>query len=65
MYQGEHAPLYAWVVEFTHTATLAHGDITDIDVVVDGELLASATRKAKKEAEQEAARLALEKVGLR
>lgn len=28
-YQGEHAPLYASVVEFIHTATLVHDDIID------------------------------------
>jgi ribonuclease III len=42
-----------------------HRKVFDIEVVVDGEILASATGKAKKEAEQEAARLALEKVGLK
>jgi ribonuclease-3 len=40
-----------------------HRKVFHIEVVVDGETLASATGKAKKEAEQEAARLALEKVG--
>lgn len=35
----------------------------NIEVVVGGEILAAGTGKAKKEAEQEAARLALEKVG--
>ena len=42
-----------------------HRKVFSIDVVVGGEMLASATGKAKKEAEQEAARLALEKVGLK
>ena len=42
-----------------------HRKVFNIDVVVGGEILANATGKAKKEAEQEAARLALEKVGLR
>ena len=36
-----------------------HRKIFHVDVVVAGETLASATGKAKKEAEQEAARLAL------
>lgn len=40
-----------------------HRKVFNIDVVVGGEILANATGKAKKEAEQEAARLALEKVG--
>jgi ribonuclease III len=39
-----------------------HRKIFHVDVVVAGETLASATGKAKKEAEQEAARLALEKL---
>ena len=40
-----------------------HRKVFNIDVVVAGEMLASATGKAKKEAEQEAARLALERLG--
>jgi len=42
-----------------------HRKVFNIEVVVGGEMLAGATGKAKKEAEQEAARLALEKVGLK
>jgi ribonuclease-3 len=42
-----------------------HRKVFNIEVVVAGEVLASATGKAKKEAEQEAARLALDKVGPR
>jgi len=42
-----------------------HRKVFNIEVVVAGEILASATGKAKKEAEQEAARLALAKVGPR
>jgi len=36
-----------------------HRKVFSVDVVVGGEVLASASGKAKKEAEQEAARLAL------
>jgi ribonuclease III len=40
-----------------------HRKLFSIEVVVRGEVLGAATGKAKKEAEQEAARLALEKLG--
>src|SRR3954470_1809939 len=40
-----------------------HRKIFSVEVVVGGEVLAGASGKAKKEAEQEAARLALEKLG--
>jgi ribonuclease III len=40
-----------------------HRKLFSIEVVVHGEVLGAATGKAKKEAEQEAARLALEKLG--
>ena len=40
-----------------------HRKVFSVDVVVNGDVLGSATGKAKKEAEQEAARLALEKLG--
>jgi len=40
-----------------------HRKIFTVEVVVGGEVLAGASGKAKKEAEQEAARLALEKLG--
>ena len=40
-----------------------HRKLFSIEVVVHGEVLGTATGKAKKEAEQEAARLALEKLG--
>ena len=40
-----------------------HRKIFHVDVVVGGETMASATGRAKKEAEQEAARLALERLG--
>ena len=39
-----------------------HRKVFSIDVVVEGEVLGTASGKAKKEAEQEAARLALEKL---
>ena len=39
-----------------------HRKVFTVDVVVDGDVLGSATGKAKKEAEQEAARLALERL---
>jgi ribonuclease-3 len=38
-----------------------HRKIFHVDVVVGGETMASATGRAKKEAEQEAARLALDR----
>jgi ribonuclease-3 len=37
-----------------------HRKLFTVDVIVDGEVLGTATGKAKKEAEQEAARRALE-----
>lgn len=40
-----------------------HKKVFHVDVIVAGETLASSTGKAKKEAEQEAARLALERLG--
>jgi ribonuclease-3 len=40
-----------------------HRKLFNIEVVVGGEVLGAATGKAKKEAEQEAARLAMEKLG--
>ena len=42
-----------------------HRKTFHVDVIVAGETLASAQGKAKKEAEQEAARLALEKLAIR
>lgn len=42
-----------------------HRKVFSIEVIVGGEILGTATGKAKKEAEQEAARLALERLALR
>jgi ribonuclease-3 len=41
-----------------------HRKVFHVDVVTDGQTLASARGRAKKEAEQEAARLALERLPL-
>jgi ribonuclease-3 len=55
---GRPLPIYKIIGE----AGPDHRKVFTVDVVVGGEVLGSATGRAKKEAEQEAARLALEQV---